>query len=205
MKWLKYSIFIILCLACGEDNSDQRSTSDVIQIDSNAGMTMGDPIMHESGTEIEEEAGIQAGEEAGLQAGEEAGLQAGEEAGAQSGEEAGIQAGEEAGEEAGVQAGEEAGEEAGVQAGEEAGEEAGTEMMGIGVCDRLRSVIDQTVLPIWTGNSDQCMAGEMGLEAQESVLRITNFYRSLANLNPVSLATQGQQSLQECALMMDKS
>ena len=83
------------------------------------------------------------------------------------------------------------------------GGENALDMMSQNVCDRLRSVLDESTPPNWMGNPNQCIAGEMGMDAQESVLRITNFYRSLANLNPVTLATQGQAELQECALMME--
>ena len=93
------------------------------------------------------------------------------------------------------------------------GEVMGGEVMGgalppldqpawVTMCQRWRTVQSALEGVLWTGDVNQCIAGDVNEVALSGVVELTNFYRSLADLDPVTGNLESVPALQECALMM---
>ena len=54
----------------------------------------------------------------------------------------------------------------------------------------------------WSGDVASCSPGDMTPTARDNALRILNFYRSMADLEPVTMSEEGNRKAQACALLM---
>ena len=70
------------------------------------------------------------------------------------------------------------------------------------MCERWADIWDSASTVNWTGSTQNCDSGTVDSNSLNTVLRLTNFYRELANLSPVVLSNSDNEALQECALMM---
>ena len=93
------------------------------------------------------------------------------------------------------------------------GEMAGGEMAGgyvdinqlewSDMCVHWNRTWDRVEQVRWTGSTAQCDPGMLNDEALESAVELTNLYRGLAGLSPITLNRSISNDLQACALMMD--
>ena len=87
-------------------------------------------------------------------------------------------------------------------AGASGSSSAGAPMGATELCDRWKSDRMNLREDAWTGNAANCEAGDMSATSRDTVLRLVNLYRAIAQLPAVTLdATRNQQD-QACALMM---
>jgi len=70
------------------------------------------------------------------------------------------------------------------------------------LCDEFRLAVADLTPGAWSGSTATCDAGDVGDDGRDSVIRLTNYYRSLAGLDPISRDRALEPLAQECALMM---